>query len=67
MSRDQWIAELQQQLGPAVRTQLDPAEPVSDRSGWTEPGVPAAVVTAGSVEDVQTVLRIAHEHQEARR
>ncbi|MFI9388466.1 FAD-binding oxidoreductase [Kutzneria sp. NPDC052558] len=34
-----------------------------DRSGWEPPGRPSAVVLARDVADVQTTLRIAHEHR----
>ena len=58
------LDELRTALGPAVHT--DPGTITAartDRSGWTTPEEPAAVVLARRVEDVQTVLRIATAHR----
>ncbi len=51
-------------LGPAVST--DPADleaARTDRSGWTTPERPLAVVRARSTADVQAVLRLATAHR----
>ena len=53
---------LAEAVGPAVSTgQADLDRVRSDRSGWTTPETPIAVVRARSAEDVQAVLRIATE------
>ena len=55
-----FVDELRDAVGPALR--LEPAEidrVRTDRSGWTTPEVPLAVVRARSTEDVQAVLRLA--------
>ena len=56
------VQRLQALLGERVDTapeSLDAAR--ADRSGHAAPSAPLAVVHAGSTEDVQAVLRIAHE------
>ncbi|GAA4738668.1 FAD-linked oxidase C-terminal domain-containing protein [Amnibacterium soli] len=56
----EFIDELRDAVGPALR--VEPAEidrVRTDRSGWTTPEVPLAVVRARSTEDVQAVLRLA--------
>ncbi|WP_159607014.1 FAD-binding oxidoreductase [Agromyces humi] len=56
------LARLQDALGASVAT--DPAaldESREDRSGWRSASRPLAVVHAASVEEVQAVLRLAHE------
>ncbi|TFC10772.1 FAD-binding protein [Cryobacterium algoritolerans] len=56
------LERLQAELGTIVS--VDPAELTAaraDRSGWVAAGLPLAVVRAGTVEHVQTTLRIASE------
>jgi glycolate oxidase len=55
------LAQLNDALGAAVT--VDPAALEAtreDRSGWRSDSPPLAVVHAGSVDDVQAVMRIAH-------
>ena len=52
------------QLGSAVSTDAaDLAAARTDRSGWTTPETPLAVVRARTVADVQAVLRLATAHR----
>lgn len=58
------LDDLRSALGDAVSTDplaLDSAR--SDKSGHLSPGVPLAVVTARSIEQVQDTLRIASRHR----
>lgn len=51
-------------LSGAVLTAPEDFEPYrTDRSGWTAPGLPLAVVLAGAAADVQTTVRIAAAHR----
>lgn len=53
---------LQQELGDAVVTDPELLLPLrTDRSGWVAEGRPLAFVEARTVEQVQAVLRIAHD------
>ena len=55
-----FLEELAAALGPAVSTDRAELDRVrTDRSGWTTPEVPLAVVRARSTEDVQALLRLA--------
>src|SRR6187402_1460319 len=59
-----FLEQLASAVGEALRT--DPAEldrVRTDRSGWTTPETPLAVVRARSVLDVQALLRLATEHR----
>lgn len=59
-----WLHELTEVLDEgAVITGEAASLAVTDRSGWTEQGVPSALVRAGSVGDVQATLRIANERR----
>ncbi len=54
------VEDLVSALGEAVAIGADELDRVrTDRSGWTTPEVPAAVVRARAIEDVQEVLRLA--------
>lgn len=56
------LTRLQAELGPIVT--VDPAALAAsrtDKSGWIAPGMPLALVTATTVEHVQSTLRIATE------
>lgn len=56
------VDRLRASLGDAVITDtvsLDAAR--HDRSGWSEPGTPLALIEARSTADVHEVLRVAHE------
>jgi glycolate oxidase len=55
-----FLDELAAAVGTALRTDADELDRVrTDRSGWTTPETPLAVVRARSTEDVQATLRLA--------
>lgn len=59
-----FLGELEHAVGAALRT--DPAEldrVRTDRSGWTTPETPLAVVRARTTADVQALLRLATAHR----
>jgi FAD/FMN-containing dehydrogenases len=57
------LAELQAALGSAVSVDTAALEAVrTDKSGYISAAQPLAVVSARSIEDVQTVLRVASAH-----
>jgi glycolate oxidase len=59
-----FLNELQEAVGSALRTdraELDRLR--TDRSGWTTPEVPLAVVRARTTGDVQALLRLATAHR----
>ncbi|MGT2424686.1 FAD-binding oxidoreductase [Amnibacterium kyonggiense] len=59
-----FLTDLAEAVGPALRTERAELDRVrTDRSGWTTPEVPAAVVRARSVADVQALLRLATLHR----
>jgi glycolate oxidase len=59
-----FMDELAAAVGPALRTDRAELDRVrTDRSGWTTPEVPEAVVRARSTEDVQALLRLATAHR----
>ncbi|MCT1606376.1 FAD-binding protein [Nesterenkonia massiliensis] len=58
-----WHQELSEALGEALLTGEQTAAATTDRSGWTEPGLPDAVVRARTVADIQAALRIANAHR----
>jgi len=58
------LTRLQQELGTILS--VDPAELAAsrtDKSGWSAPGTPLAVVHAVTVEQVQATLRLATEYR----
>jgi glycolate oxidase len=58
-----FLQELADAVGPALRTDDVEIDRVrTDRSGWTTPERPLAVVRARSTEDVQAALRLASVH-----
>jgi glycolate oxidase len=58
------LEELVTALGPALSTSPADLEPLrEDRSGRISDGAPLALVTARSIEDVQSTLRIASTHR----
>jgi glycolate oxidase len=57
------LAALRAAIGDAVSTKAADLETArSDKSGQRGAGIPIAVITANSVEQVQAALRIAHAH-----
>jgi glycolate oxidase len=59
-----FLDELAAALGPALRQEPEELDRVrTDRSGWTTPEVPLAVVRARSTADVQALLRLATLHR----
>jgi len=61
---DQVLAALREALGDAVSVDRDAITAArADRSGHVSPADPIAVVTAGSIADVQAVMRIATDHR----
>ncbi|QWT23493.1 FAD-binding protein [Subtercola sp. PAMC28395] len=58
----EFLARLRGALGTAVSTDANElADARTDRSGYLSPGVPVAIVTARSIDDVQVALRLASE------
>jgi glycolate oxidase len=59
-----FLDELRQAIGPSVRTERAELDRVrTDRSGWTTPEIPLAVVRARTTGEVQALLRLATAHR----